>query len=326
MATRTSGFQSKRRFSRRGFSLIELLLVLIIMVVMIGMIGSLMGAFVNFSHMTDDQSIASRRARDVFNALEPAIRNAGAGIPNDPMSIRNYFKVGAITAPVAEWEGVLSVVPNTNANRGNALRILYAFPAKAKNAAEKVEIFGANSSGTSADVKSTTVGYVGALSSDVGSPFCVLPNQADTRAFITYAGADMFPLLVTKLTPPSSMDLRGKRAPDVPSGQMVLHWNTIYPFQDIYLVRGAVAYVDANSVFHMMNVNNKDPSTLNFPSPAANDDAWSGFRIEGIRAVDFRVDPDKKFLTVRVLAEGDVATEGRDTGVSSVVEIGRAHV
>ncbi|MDR3281278.1 MAG: prepilin-type N-terminal cleavage/methylation domain-containing protein, partial [Synergistaceae bacterium] len=75
-----------KRFIRgnaRGFSLVELLVVVLIMGVLVGVVGSLMGGFVANFEMTDDQSIARRRASDVFNILQVPLLNAGLGIPAD---------------------------------------------------------------------------------------------------------------------------------------------------------------------------------------------------------------------------------------------------
>ncbi len=97
--------------------------------------------------------------------------------------------------------------------------------------------------------------------------------------------------------------------------------NIIHPYHEIYAVRAGVACVVANgasSSFYLLDVCTEDPlppsGTLDVPEAP-------GFRVEGIRAVSFDVDPQYRSITVWVLAEGDVAHSGRNSEAAAIQRI-----
>lgn len=311
---------------RKGFSLVEILIVILIMGVLVGVVGSLMSGYVNFYEMTDNQSIAARRAQDVFNALEFPIQNAGVGIPAKHMD--SYFTVNSGRAPVAPWGTPLSVLSNdAGSGYGNALRIVYSIPAGAKNGPlSNLEFSGSAGDWAPADTKdyesrldlanpvSFNISEVGGILRSRRDPSAVI----DTRSFITFPGAHMHPVMVLDSSTERSLDIRGKRPFEVEASSDVLARNVIRAFHDVYAVRAAVAYVDRDSVFHLLDVGTEDSSSGSgrFPVVAPGNAAWSGFRVEGIKAVRFEQGPERRFIRVHILAEGDVSEYTSDTSAS----------
>ena len=313
---------------RTGFSLIEILMVVVIMGTVFGVVGSLMSGYFRFSDMAVNVSVAQRRAQDVFSVLELPILDAGVGVP--ACSFDHYLSLGGVEPPVVAWGSPLSTVSNdTNPNRGDVLRVVYSAPLGTKNNGKEVFTFSAQEG---ADPSSKT--YSGPIELTVGvsfdnSPNHIYPERSDTRSFITFAGAHMHPLLVLSSSSATKLELTGRRPHRSISDKDIYVRNTIHPYQDVRLLQGAVAYVDRNSVFHLIDVFDKDPSNMpsssqNLPalSPVSLD--WSGFHVEGIRAIRFEQDADKRFLTVHVLAEGDVgdsAFADDSTRVSDIMNI-----
>lgn len=312
------------RKRRAGFTLIEILIVIVIMAMLVGVLGSLLSSYFRFSDMAVDMSIAQRRAQDVYNILELPVLDAGVGVP--ACSFDHYFSVDGLAPPVAHWNAPLSIISNDrHANRGNVLRVVYSVPLGTKNDMNEVLAFSAQGGVDLVNTYPGTINLTAGISFDNG-PRSILPQQANTRSYITFPGAHMHPLLVLNSSTPTSLNLKGKKPhKSVPSEDIFVR-NAIHPFQDVRLLRGAVAYVDRNSVFHLIDVFDRDPSNMtpasqNLPSVTPVSLDWSGFHVEGIRAVRFEQDADRRFLTVHILAEGDTADSSRNPDSAVFKEI-----
>lgn len=266
--------------------------------IVIGVVSSLLAGYTRMFNETDDQAVARQRAQDVFNALEVPIVSCGLGIPTDGMSY--YFS----SVPIGLWQAPLEIRDTnggygvTGLRSGNVLRVVYSVPSGVKNGRGRVSDFVPSDTA----VHVATLGLTDTLSMDLA--------PGDTRNFITFPVAFMSPLQVTsigtKQISVAGMPQRAASTATHPELAKLIR-GEIAPYQDIHLVRAIAAYVDDQSVFHAAEVTATDVSASD-PTTQRNP---SGFRVEGIRAVQFETDDDHKLLTVRVLAEGEVIDEAR---------------
>jgi hypothetical protein len=250
--------------------------------------------------------------------------------------LRDYFDVNSKRAPIADWgSGPISIDGGAgwNANNGDKMRIVYSIPSGAKYIGEKKDDFKGN--GNDLSLSRPQVGPVpllefsGApLTSNAALPNAIIPGISyagvgDVRSFVTFPGVSRAPLLVDDFTA-GGLRVYGKTPPEnTLIGGLTDGNNVIFPNLDLYLVRAAVAYV-RNGTFCLIDVNDRDPSVLGYPP--ASDDRFSGFRVEGIRAVLFEQDPDLRWLRVHVVAEGDVADSSRkeDENIKRIMQALRA--
>ncbi|MDR1134152.1 MAG: type II secretion system GspH family protein, partial [Synergistaceae bacterium] len=332
---------------RRGFSLTEMLVVVLIMGVLVGVVGSLMGGFVTNFEMTDDQSIARRRAQDVFNILQTPILNAGLGIPPDNFDY--YFApIGSGTgvggAPMQTWHnGPIEVISHdsfssprfhASENRGDALRIVYSVYSGVKNLSSgDIVDFGVEA-GTG-DVGGVEIPLSG--NAPVGGGDGIQFAAAGTnsvRSYVTFPGISMHPEMATGYygsgTDHTRLSVSGKQ-PHVASDDDVLSRNVIRAYHDMFLVKAGLAYVDDNGTFCLYEVNGDslDPATgpgSPLPYAASADIAGANerlvYRVEGIKAIRFVRETDTAGrvtgINVYVLAEGDNAVTGRTSDSPAV--------
>jgi prepilin-type N-terminal cleavage/methylation domain-containing protein len=317
-----------RNVKKRGFSLIEIMIVILIMGVLVGVIGSLMGGFVSNFEITDDQTIARRRAQDVFNILQIPIQNAGLGLPADKFDY--YFDVAGAPAGAARvrrwWEPVSvdSTAPGTN----NVLRIVYSVPTRLKSKAGTRNF-------------SAKGGEGGAIVDPIDTNGPQAPNFELTdsanigqllNTFVTFPGIHMHPVLVTAVDAAApSVTLDGRR-PKYAVGRnnhdyieanssdidAFLPRNAIYPYHDMFSVKAGVAFVDtASSVFVFADdILSRDitaPSAANYTTSLSQ--VPLGFRVEGVKAIEFDGGDLPHTLTVRVVTEGDSADSARKESV-----------
>ena len=328
--------EANRGSSNRGFSLVEILVVVLIMGILVGVIGSLMGGFITNFEMTDDQSIARRRAADVFNILQTPLLYAGMGIPADnfdyyfePIEVGGIGGVGG--SPIQNWPGgPVSIIDTTGATvlRGPIMRIVYTVPAGVKyKGTEHVLEFSEGAPNTSggASPLAPGSGFVTAprqidLSGSVGSLVArgeILSNVYDTRSYVTFPGIRMHPAVIYG-TNIAGIEVVGKIPRQIRNiSDDVVERNVIRPFHDMYLVRAGVAFVDDNSTFIFADIRDSDITSY---SSVGNRE---GYRVEGIKAIYFEPTdtPLGNHITgVRVyaIAEGDNAITGRHKGSSSL--------
>ena len=306
MAGRTSVQTLRRKLRpRRAFTLVEILVVVVIMARLVTVTVTVLGGYMKVYWMNKDQNSASRRAQDVFNILEPAVLYAGLGMP--AVNTGNFFNS---LAPVASWRSpivVASCDAAINPDRGNVLKVLYALRSGFKNGDTECKKFCPAPIGTTAVlplIGSQADFFPGAPYHMPESGYAAAAN--DMRSYVTFSGAYMHPLRITGYTVTAAAksltlinDWRSALSDDV---TLPFTKNTIHPYHDMYVVLAGVAFVDSKSVFNFLHIRQSD---FGLPSSGFNADALSGFRIEGIRAVRFEKDADNKYLTVRVLAEGD---------------------
>jgi hypothetical protein len=253
----------------------------------------------------------------VFNILSIPIQSAGLGIPASPDVVDNnmgtYFEVGKIKAPLSTWRSPLGVDTSLTWTQGNALRVVYSIPSGMKNGGSEITAFAGV--GTAPALSPLVVKLT---APDTATTFNnsgleqIISGAGDTRSFITFPGMGMCPVLVTdvKITPsPVELTLSGMHPALDNSILMTDPNNVIHPYHDVYMVRAGVACVVSegdNNIFYLYDVNDVDPLLVSDRS------ALTGYRVEGIRAVSFDVDPaDTRSVRVWVLAEGDVADSAR---------------
>lgn len=291
---------------RGAFSLIELLIVILIMAAVIGVVASLLAGYTRMFNETDDQAVARQRAQDVFNAIEVPVVSVALGIPTDKMS---YFD----PAPIALWRAPMEIkksgsgyAPSGTSLSGDVLRLVYSVPSGVKHGQNRVSDFTPPSDGT---LYSAMLELTGELSADL---VALNGSANDTRKFITFPTAFMSPLKVTARVG-KQIQVLGLRQPEADSNThselAKLIRGEIAPYHDVHLVRAIAAYVDSGSVFHAAEVNATDVSATD-PTNVTNP---TGLRVDGIKAVQFETDDDRKLFTVRVLAEGEIIDEMRRT-------------
>jgi prepilin-type N-terminal cleavage/methylation domain-containing protein len=313
----------------RGFSLIELLIVVMIMAIVVGVTSSLIGGFVTMFETTDDQTVSRRRAQDVFNILRTPIQSAGLGLPagNIPYYLGDGSSFATGGNAILGWNTPIDVIPRPGAGTGQALRILYSLPSGSKNGIDEIRDFSENQSEPDkTEANNVIVTLTEPLANDTANPLGVYAGANDIRAFITFPGVNMHPIFVESVNniggnritlsgmPP--IEIQNERSQDI------FVRNEIRPYHDLYLVRAGLAYVDNESNFIFLDVPNagNDPSST-AAYPAASSDVYSGFRVEGIRGVSFDLDPERRYVTVHVLAEGDIADSAREISTAKPADI-----
>jgi prepilin-type N-terminal cleavage/methylation domain-containing protein len=318
---------------RPGFSLTEMLVVVLIMGVLVGVVGSLMGGFVTNFEMTDDQSIARRRAQDVFNILQTPILNAGLGIPSNNFDY--FFGPAGVNAPIRTWGGPIEVIThNTTENRGDALRIVYSVFSGVKNVnSEDIKDFSSLSNVPPGNDVTPVVLFLssGDLSEGGGDGIQIASSGAyPVRSYVTFPGIWMHPEVVTNYEGSSRRLTVAGKTPETVSEDVIeqtLGRNVIRPYHDMFLVRAGLAYVDNNGTFCMYDINDGgDAFELGDSLPTASEaDAGEKlvYRVEGIKAVRFveevnAADGRVTGVNVYVLAEGDNAVTGRTTASPAV--------
>jgi prepilin-type N-terminal cleavage/methylation domain-containing protein len=330
---KTNEYVTLRQRAARGFSLVEVLFVVLIMGIVVGVVSSLMLGFVGNFEMTDDQSLARRRAQDVFNILQVPILNAGLGLPADdgtsgapPVNNMYYFgTVNGKAAPISEWHGPVQVISN-DFGRGDALRLVYSVFAGVKQVSdEDIITFGGPPSG----VKSTTLRITDPLRAGYdGITPSVGESSRSVHSYIAFPGMGLHPLLVTG-TGPDTIDVAGltPRTVTVPS-EDVVEKGVIRPYHDVHFVRAGVAYVDDQSTFCFADITTSDipPGSL----PRASALTGAAYRVEGIAAMRVERPLDVyngaiRSLTVYVVAEGDSNVTGREGNEGSASQEFRAH-
>jgi hypothetical protein len=294
-----------------------------IMAIVMGVTGSLMSGFVAMFESVDDLTISRRRAQDVFNIMKLPVKNAGLGFPVNDLDLyfgaNKHYTPSAL--PVLDWSSSLEVLgPGGGFGPGGnkqALRVLYSIPSGSKNEKDGVDNFIFRNSPTPV---AGTIKLAAPILNDPSNPEALYAGGNDVRAFVTFSGIHMSPLYVNEVTP-DGLELTAAGVPSQTnvSDRTLFIPNYIWPYHDMYFVRAGLAYVDDNSNFIFLDVPNAeaDPSA---PAagvgvyPDASDTDYSGFRIEGIRGISFDLDPDRRYMRMWVLAEGDIADSTREGG------------
>jgi prepilin-type N-terminal cleavage/methylation domain-containing protein len=296
----------KPRF-RSGFTLIEVLLVVLIMGIVLGMTASLLGGFYNMFETTEDQSVAKMRAQDVFNMLNVPIQNAGIGVPSSDLNL--YFDITGGTAPeVAAWTAPLTIAKGTSGSfdavEGDRMRVIYALPTGLKTVqGTNVPAFSAIGARTDAAVDGN-IQFIDSL------PSGITADSGNLSSFITFPGMDMHPFYVKSKNSATEIVASSKKPWNTVSPDLIGS-NVVRAYHDLYAIRAAVAYVDADNNFCLIELG-ADPSVSSPAYPAASSSNFNGFRVEGIAGIYFEQDTAGRYVTVRVLAEGDVMNSQRD--------------
>ena len=330
MAGRTSAncrnFFEKTGARRGGFSLVELVVVMVLMVIVMGVAASLLYGMIAMYQVTSDQTMARRRAQDVFNVLGVSLQNAGIGVPAGDFGY--YFGAGynGVSRPwgsdafISAWDSPVETSVNpldASGGYGDVLKVVYSLPAGLKYEGAAAYAFSdENPENTIAEGQ--TLKFIGAsLDSvvDPGNPAGILPDKkGNVRSFITFPGMDAHPLFVTAAKAGGDeleLTVSGvtPKSKDVSALFDGLARNVVRPYADLYLLKASVAFVDDASTFYMLDVAESDPADASLPEDPS---ALPGFRVEGIKSIRFLPGQDKRQITVWVLAEGDIADSGRD--------------
>jgi prepilin-type N-terminal cleavage/methylation domain-containing protein len=309
-----------KRAARRGFQLVEVLIVVLIMGVLVGVVGSLMSGFISNFEVTDDQSIARRRAQDVFNILQMPVMYAGMGIPADHFSYYFSSVGGKGGAPIAGWAGPVSIIDASKASvaSGKVLRVVYSISTATKHTvgtgSGDVAEFSGDTSGDVAPGAGVDLNLSASLAGLTSTNELVTSGDYNVHSYVTFPGIRMHPeIAVGYVNSPPVLKVIGKKPYTAIPSEDVLDRNVIRAYHDMYLVRAGVAYVDGNSTFCFADVTSSDTS---LPNPMPLSGNINGYRVEGIKAIHFERDPidlTKKVagVTVYVIAEGDNAITGR---------------
>lgn len=333
MVTRTQASSSKR-----GFTLVELVIVLTIMLVMIGVAGSLLSGMLTMHQVTVEQGTAYRRAQDVFSILRPALQNAGLGAPaSDDMARATYGTGYGWNCWLGSWGAPLEVETSTvDEKYGDVLRVAWSMPTGLKySGSDIVTSFGEPA------LRSATLKFAAADDDDApdaahrlfarltsanagpGGIKQYVAGTYDLSSVVTFPGSEMHPLFVTNInTADQSLTLLSPgRRPDAPTTQIsgALPAGRVFPNSELLIFRAATAFVDDSSTFRMIDAPQADP--MNGGAFAATIADAPGFSVEGIKAVRFLLGEDGRSITVWLLVEGDVedarrhATSGANAAV-----------
>jgi hypothetical protein len=308
-----------------------MLIVVMIMAVVVGVTSSLVGGFISMFEMTEDQTVSKRRSQDVFNILKIPVQNAGLGLPAAIPNTLNkyYFSANSEsgtpgTDAVIDWPAPVEVV--TGPNGSQALRVLYSLSSGSKNGPEEILDFSKIPDENDLLIeKEEYMTITASLSDDLSNHLGVSPGADDVRAYITFPNINMHPIFVEELVEDGKkLKVRGRPPFEDKEDRSkdVFGRNEIRPYHDLYVVRAGVAYVDDASNFVFLDVPNMshDPSSSS-TYPPVSDDSYSGFRVEGIRGVSFDLDHELRYLTMHVLAEGDIADSTRKTNATKPAEV-----
>lgn len=325
------------RSRRAGFSLIEILLVVLIMGIVLGMTGSLMGGFFNMFEMSEDQSSARMRADNVFSILSMPIQNAGIGVPSE--DVGDYFLKTKFNVPVSNWETPIAIDNSlassagtfpVSVRSGDRMRIIYVVPTGVQTTAA-VPDFSTAASGYAAkgSIENVPIVFSSQIPSRSSGKSYYLTTSGDSTKpymsrYFTFPGMNMLPMHADSYNASTkTMIASGMQPGFIPSPDM-MGANVIRAYHEMHLLRAAVAYVDDSGHFVLMDAEDKDPSVLNagvhIAFPPASDDRFSGMRVDGIKAINFSQDPEWRFLTVTVLAEGDSASSNNAAQQTRVID------
>jgi prepilin-type N-terminal cleavage/methylation domain-containing protein len=331
---------------RPGFSLIEVLIVVLIMGIVLGMTGSLLGGFYNMFEASEDQSSARMRAQSVFNILAGPIQSAGIGIPSRDLSAS--FTFGAVSFGMKDWPAPLSIASgdNTLFNRlaGEQLRVIYGVPTGLKYTGGTIEagvspdtgisVFSGFNVNSARQIGNKQVLYVNPGSPPKIDPYGMMQwdlttslGNGATSMLLAFPGTNMMPARVDTAdgSPISTMKISVPSLNYVPTDDYT-GANTIKTNHDIFLLRGAWAYVDDYNTFCFLNIYDNTFSDVSgvpvSPPPASHPD-FSGFMIDGIAGIWFETDTTDpqyqwRYVKVEVLAEGDTLDEKRAASMAAL--------
>jgi hypothetical protein len=330
------------------------LIVVLIMGIVLGMTGSLLGGFYNMFEVSEDQSSARMRAQDVFNILSTPIQNAGIGVPV-PSKDLNFlepaftFKIDGGTPRtygMSTWPAAISIAfgdkGKFDLSSGNQLRVIYGVPTGIKY------IGGAISPDADVDPRDLKVSFVRQIGdkrvlSPVGPSVAIDPyymTEIDaspanvlTSSLLAFPGTNMMPAAIYR-SPDASLYQMGVYTRKLnyslygSNDIRTQNENTIRQNHDIFLLRGAWAYVDKDNTFCFLNVyDNSNMFRNDAPGgvpketpPNSTNSAFSGFMIDGIAGIWFETpsaDP-WRYVQVDVLAEGDTLDEKRAASVEKL--------
>lgn len=321
MAGRTLALSRKR-----GFSLVEMLIVIVLMTIVMVIASTLMSSVVQMHQASTDLTGGARRSQEVFDLLKTPIQNAGLGVRDTDFDY--YFgtlKPGVNNdAFIRDWPSALFVRPNplntTGDSRGDVLRVAYSVPTRAKYVGDAVDSFSETKpEGISATVQMSFVAQgddIPLLDADspLGLGRWTNTSPTSSRWFITFPGRGMHPLAVRgpgtlSMGPNYSTceftveGVAAKPASGDDTLSSALPGGVIPPYAELCLFRASIAFVDDESTFWLIDVEGSDyPNSWTIPTDL---ESRSAFRIEGIKSVRFFPAPDRRSVTVWLLAESD---------------------
>jgi prepilin-type N-terminal cleavage/methylation domain-containing protein len=163
--------------------------------------------------------------------------------------------------------------------------------------------------------------YSSPSDSTILKPWRLHVGDGNTINFcFTFPGMDMMPIKATAVVPATGTDplkLTGTmKSPLYTASPDFVTQNVIRPNSDLILLRDICAFVDAYKYFGMVEQNGtagpEDWENIGVRS------ADYGFRVEGIAGIWFEQDINWRYVTVTVLAEGDVMDERMDGARASL--------
>lgn len=162
-------------FSRRGSTLVELLVSITILTIIMGSVIGLFYAIVLHFEQSDDITTAQQRGEMVTTLIQKNILNAGLGISGDVSVIFSGN-------PISTWGDSVSV-----ASDDRTLQVIFAMPS------------GAILSGDLAVVSGTSVD----ISLDVAPSMPINTDLAETEAWVTFPSSPLVAKVLQKYSPTS---------------------------------------------------------------------------------------------------------------------------
>lgn len=315
-----------------GFSFVEIVIVITIMAAVVGVVGSLMAGYIRMFNETEDQSVAKRRATDVFNIMNEAIVSSGIGIPADQMGWYFSWPSSAgsgflMDAPISTWNSPIDIRNSASydvaATRGDMLQVVYSTPTGWKT---KVLLEMEPSDGTIIREPTGTYDYSTTLASGYlefaqnGAPAVsdvTVGTTSNLRNFYTVPDAFSIPMCFASYSDSDKQArIHGRPRFYSVSSDIPMATGEVSPYSEVHRVKALIAYVDAADVFHAAEITDTNLGPIyasNKGHPGVTN--AQGLRVEGVKAIRFETntDPDlrHKILTMTVLAEGDIVDQMR---------------
>lgn len=339
--------RTQASFRRRAFTLVEMLIAVTITLIMVGVAGSMLANLVSMHQLTVEQNSTKRRAQDVFNALGPAFRLSGLGIPttDDAAEMAHYFNntaMGWTNRYIATWSSPIDVIEKDvraaeRKSEGDVLRVMYSIPTGIKysggvtadeTSPKRLDTFSSTGGEAAMGVVASVPDTFARMVSQT-NPYGILiktgGDRHDPRSLVTFPGAHAHPLLI-KNAVHSGYDGKGiitVQGVGPMSGSAsdamtdVLPRGVIYPYAELCMFRASIAYV-ADGTFYMLDIADEDDP---FAGGVPDADSMIGSRIEGVKSVRFFPSSDRREITAWLLIEGGIDDERRVSANRSVAAV-----
>ncbi len=268
--------------SRRGMSLVELLISMSILVIIGIIVVSLFVNYLNLFIANNDVVAAGQRADTVFRLLHEPVLHAGIGI--DTSSPDKYAAAwGNKTYPdvpePAGWGDAIVLSGDEVEEIYSEIGVLYAVPTGLKISQVPDPGFHFDNFDFPL-IDHQLPANLSGITGQSATP----PNPEDMRSWLVFPATD------TEISQPmliKSYDHTGKKLTVSPVPQYT------YRNQEFFRMKAVKAYL-SGTTFHLIEV-----------TDGTDHEGSSIAVVDGIRAIRYKLSADRKYLDVRVLAMGD---------------------